>query len=244
VVAHLPGFEALAAGCVVHRVRPERIRGRPATWVGRIERRLAGLGTKLARWYLAESEVALAQVLAQAGYESRIELGFLRDANGHPRPNDRRANSLPPGAVALRAVRTPGEWRAKRAIHELSARAPDGYVVAPELWFEMERRKWQARYMWPYLIEIEGEVGGVVNVAPCGRILRMKNLVVAPAHRRQGVATRVAIALAAIAQRTGYEAAGCFAIVGEAGARIYPGAGYRVVVRQIEWVKSLTGRRA
>jgi len=36
---------------------------------------------------------------------------------------------------------------------------------------------------------------------------------------------------------------GCFAIVGEVGARVYPGAGYRVVIRQIEWVKPLGAGR-
>jgi GNAT superfamily N-acetyltransferase len=197
----------------------------------------------LGRWYLAESEVELAAVLAQAGYQSRVELGFLGDANGSPSPGPSVRQAFGPGTIALRAIRSPRDWRAKLAVHELSALSPDGYLVAPDLWFEMERRKCQAGYMWPYLIVSEGEVAGVVNVAPCGRILRMKNLVVTPAHRRQGVATRVARALARMAKQTGYEAVGCFAIVGEVGARVYPGAGYRVVIRQIEWVKPLGAGR-
>jgi hypothetical protein len=90
------------------------------------------------------------------------------------------------------------------------------------------------------LIVNAGKVCGVVNVAVMGPILRMKNLVVAPDCRRQGVASRVAVAQARMAAVMECAAAGCFAIVGEDGARVYPRAGYRVVVRQTEWSKSFT----
>jgi ectoine hydroxylase-related dioxygenase (phytanoyl-CoA dioxygenase family) len=242
-ISHLPGFEALASGCVVHGVRPGWIRGDVSAWVESVEERIRALGGAFSRWYLDESDAtaALAEVLAQSGYRRRVELGFVRDApQGADRApesgNDPRANGR---AVALRAIDSPHRWAAKLAIHRQSSHGVDGYAVSPEDWLAMERRKCEAGYMRPYLIEVDGEPAGAVNVASSGRILRMKNLVVAPEFQRQRVATRVAVGLARLAAVAGREAVGCFALLGEIGERVYPGAGYRLVVRQVEWVKPL-----
>ena len=241
-ISHLQGFEALASGCVVHGVRPSQIRGDAATWVRQVEERIQALGCAFSRWYLDESEATeeLTEVLRKSGYRPRVELGFVRDAKHsadlEPEARDRSENGR---GMSLRAVDSPRQWAAKLAIHRQSDHGADGYAVSPENWTAMERRKCEAGYMRPYLIEIDGEPGGAVNVASTGRILRMKNLVVAPEFRRQRVATRVAVGLARLAAVAGQEAIGCFALVGEVGERVYPGAGYRLVVRQVEWLKPL-----
>jgi hypothetical protein len=238
-LSHLAGFEHMASGCVVHRVREREIAGDPVLWVRRVERAIARLGGAFSRWYLDEGDRALASALAELGYRSRVELGFVLDAErpgGEPRPG--RAPMLGQ-AVSLRAVTTSVHWAAKLGVHEHSVLGLDGYAVTPAQWVAMERRKCTAGYMRPYLIESGGEVAGAVNVAVCGTILRMKNLVISPEHRRHGVATRFAAGLGRMAAAVGCEAAGCFALVGEAGAQVYPRAGYRVAIRQVEWMKPL-----
>jgi ribosomal protein S18 acetylase RimI-like enzyme len=101
----------------------------------------------------------------------------------------------------------------------------------------MEQRKSEAGYMRPYLIEVNGEVCGAVSASRCGTILRLKNLVVDPAHRRLGIATRVAEAFSNLAAHEGAQASGCFAIEGDPGVLVYRKAGYQVMTRQTEWVK-------
>jgi ribosomal protein S18 acetylase RimI-like enzyme len=71
----------------------------------------------------------------------------------------------------------------------------------------------------------------------------MKNIVVDPAYRRRGIGTAVASAFGTLAAAMGCEAAGCFGIKDETGARIYRRAGYRVVTRQTEWIKPLERER-
>jgi GNAT superfamily N-acetyltransferase len=238
-LSHLVGFENLGAGCVVHRVREAEIPGEPRRWVRHVEQAITRLGGVQSRWYLDESDVELARVLAELGYRARVELGYVLDAD--PRP-PRIVSGRPLAiaeSVALRAITTPAEWTAKLRIHRHAAAGLDGYAVTPEQWVAMERRKCTAGYMRPYLIERGGRVAGAVNVAICGSILRMKNLIITPEHRRQGVATRFAAGLAQMAATMKCDAAGCFAIVGEIGAQVYPGAGYREVIRQVEWVKPL-----
>ena len=232
-LAHLPGFERIAAGVVVHRVRSADIVGEPALWVRRVEHGIARLGGALSRWYLDESDTELARVLAGLGYSARVELGLVLDADPHRAPSDQR--------VGLRAITTRAQWAAKLRIHQQSVAGIDDHAT-PEQWVAMERRKCAAGYMRPYLIESAGQVAGVVNVAVCGSILRMKNLVIAPAYRRQGVATSFAAGLAPLAAVMGCAVAGCFAIAGEKGERVYVGAGYRLVTRQVEWMKPLPRR--
>ena len=104
----------------------------------------------------------------------------------------------------------------------------------------MERVRSEAGFMRAYLIRRGGEIVGAIGSAPCGSLLRLKNLVVDPAHRRRGIATATALRFAALARDEGLVAAGCFALDGEPGLAFYPRAGYRVAVRQIEWIRDLT----
>jgi len=238
-LSHLVGFENLAAGCVVHRVRTAEIPADPARWVRRVERAIAGLGGVFSRWYLDESDVELARVLARRGYRARVELGYVLDADPSGLAGLAGRRLEPAESLFLKEIATPAEWAAKLRIHRHSMVGIDGHAVTPQQWVAMERRKCTAGYMRPYLI-VRGEaVAGTVSVAISGSILRMKNLVIAPEHRRRGVATRFSSGLALMAAVMGCEAAGCFAIVGEIGAQVYPGAGYRLAVRQVEWMRAL-----
>ena len=80
---------------------------------------------------------------------------------------------------------------------------------------------------------------GAVCAAPCGRLMRFKNLVVDADSRRRGVATATAVWFARLARDEGLEAAGCFALEGEPGMELYPRAGYGPSVVQTEWMREL-----
>ncbi len=233
-IACLPGFAAIAAGCVVQRVRPERLRPAGAAgWIARVEDDLRALGCALSRWYVVGDAPELARSLAAAGYERRVELGFLLDA--------RVSRSAVPG-LSLRAVETDRQWSAKLRLHRRAARGPDGHETPPHLWVDLERRKAAAGFMRPYLVEMEGAVCGAVSASRQGPLLRMKNIVIDPAARRRGIATAVARSFGTLAAAVGCAAAGCFGVEGDAGARVYRRAGFRVVTAQIEWVKPLVKR--
>ena len=233
-IACLPGFEAIAAGCVVQRVRSERLRPAGAAgWIARVEDNLRALGCALARWYVVGDAPELARALVAAGYARRIELGFLLEA--------RVSRSAVPG-LSLRAVETDRQWSAKLRLHRRAARGPDGHETPASLWVDLERRKAAAGLLRPYLVEMEGTVCGAVGASRQGPLLRMKNIVINPAIRRRGIATAVARSFGTFAAALGCDAAGCFGVEGDAGARVYRRAGFRVVTAQAEWVKPLVKR--
>jgi GNAT superfamily N-acetyltransferase len=229
VLARLRGVEALAAGCVVHRIDAAALPSDVDAWLAAIERQVRGFGCPRARLYQDAPHEALKAALARRGYVPCVEHGLVRTADGI---DDART-------IELRLADDAAGWSQRRTLMEKSRRAPDGHVADPDLWVEMERRKHQAGYLQPYLIVSNGTAVGAVCAAVCGRILRLKNLIVDPVHRRRGVATATATRIAALAAEAGCDAAGCFALEGEPGVRAYTKAGYRMVTQQTEWVRNL-----
>jgi ribosomal protein S18 acetylase RimI-like enzyme len=229
VIARLRGDERLAAGCVVQRIDPAGLPDDAGAWLSALEERLRGFACPRARLYLDAPHAALETALARRGYRPREEYGLVRAA-------DRTEVG---GTIALRPAADEAGWRERRKLIERSQRAPDGHRAEPDLWVEMERRKHQAGYLRPYLIVSGDAVVGAVGTAPCRRILRLKNLIVDPDHRRRGVATAVASLLARVAAQEGYAAMGCFVLEAEPGVAAYANAGYRRVTQQTEWVRDL-----
>jgi hypothetical protein len=223
------GAGSLGAGCVVQRVDAARVAAHAEAWLADVEKRLRSLGSARARLYLDASPAELERALARRGYRSRVEFGFACAAGAR----DGGAS------ITLAPAADEDGWRTRRELVHRSGRAPDGHPLNAELWVAMERRKHLAGFLRPYLIRMGDEVVGAVCAAHCGSLLRMKNLVVDSAHRRRGVATGTALRFAALAAEEGFEATGCFALEGEPGLVFYPRAGYRLVVRQTEWVRDL-----
>ncbi len=226
VIAALRGAEPLAAGCVVQRIDAGQAASDADAWLGDVEGRLRALRSPRARLYLDAPHAPLERALERRGYRPRVEFGFVRAAG------------VSAGGIEIELVPAEDErsWSARRLLMHRAGLGPDGHSINPELWVAMERRKHFAGYMRPYLIRMGGEIVGAVCTAPCGSLLRMKNLVVDPAHRRRGVATATAVRFAGLAAEEGFAATGCFALDGEPGLVVYPRAGYRLLVRQTEWV--------
>jgi GNAT superfamily N-acetyltransferase len=231
VLARLRGAEALAAGCVVHRIDADGLPADVGEWLAAVESRLRGFGCPRARLYQDTPHAALETALARRGYRPRVEFGLVHAAD--------RGEAAE--AVELRPADDAAGWSERRRLVERSRRGPDGHRADPDLWVEMERRKHRAGYLQPYLIVSHGKVVGAVCFAPCQSILRLKNLIVDPEHRRRGVATATASCFVRAAAEAGRAAVGCFVLEGEPGVAAYERAGYRMITQQTEWVRDLGG---
>ena len=227
VIAVLRGAEKLAAGCVVHRIDAKRVSRDAEGWISDVEQSVRALGVPHARLYLEASEPGLEAALRGRGYRPRVEHGLVRDAAISGRAE-----------VELVPAEDESGWAARREILREQSLGVDGHALDADLWVTMERRKCEAGYMRPFLIETAGKTIGSVCAAPIDGLLRMKNLSIDPAHRRRGFATAAAIAFARLAGETGFAAAGCFALEGEPGLVAYPRAGYAEHVTQTEWLRN------
>ena len=72
-------------------------------------------------------------------------------------------------------------------------------------------------------------------------LVRMKNIVVHPAHRRRSIGTAILSQVAAIGAERGVSELCVFAVRGEAGELLYRAAGMKVVGTQVEWSKRIGG---
>ncbi len=180
-VSHLPGFEALASGCVVHEVRPRADR-----------RRCGGLGAarggshSRAGMRLQPAGIWTSPRRPRSWRQCSGSPGTVHESSSASSAMRRRAESSQ-AILDIRAM--VGEpWRyvpsTRRASGRRSSRftasrlaGPMDTPFAPEAWTAMERRKCDTGYMHPYLIEIAGKPAGAVNVARSGTH---------PAHEERG----------------------------------------------------------
>lgn len=217
-------------GCVVQRVRPSAIASDPTAWVAEVTRRLRVLACPIARVYLDRPEASLERALAAAGYGRRVEIGFVVEG---------RLAMASRSDLKLREAVDDATWEAKRRLHMAVDVAPDGHVAAPEEWVDFERHKCDTGEMRAFLVEMDGETCGAVATLEGDGLLRVKNLVVHPRRRRQGIAAATVRLLSERALDLGLAGTGTFGVQGEAGAAVYAGLGMAPVLRQLEWSLAL-----
>lgn len=225
ILAWVPGLAACPAGAVIHRANAEMIAHRGAPWIAEAERALSNAGVALARIYL-DSRGPADELLRRAGYIDREELVF--------------AHSLEDGGseLTLRPVLTPDDWQRKLELHQAGDISPDGHHVPAAEWVALERRKCDDG-MEAYLAEAGGEIVGAIGAIRGDGILRMKNILIHPAHRRQGLARAMLHRLAAIGREQGISEQCVFAVRGDAGEQLYRSSGMQLVGAQVEWSKPL-----
>ena len=226
ILAWMPGLIASPAGSVVHRVDPAVIADLGETWVRQVERSLTKLGASLARIYLDTRSTAVDEMLRNAGYADRDELVFVHSL-GESAPG-----------LTLRPVQSAGDWEAKLRFHTEVHETPDGHYHRPAEWVALERRKC-AEGMDVFLAESDGHVVGAIGAVWGDGLLRIKNLVVHPAHRRRSIGRGMLSQLAAIGRERGISEQCILAVRGDAGELLYRSAGMQVVGTQVEWSKQL-----
>ena len=226
-LAWMPGLATCPAGAVIHRADAELVAHGGARWIAEAERALSNAGARLARIYL-DSRGPADELLKNASYADREELIFSHAL-------DNLSSDL-----TLRSVATPEDWQQKLHLHQAGDVSPDGHHVPALDWVELERRKCQDG-MEAYLAEVSGEVVGAIGAIRGDGVLRMKNILIHPAHRRRGLARAMLHRIAAIGCEQGIFEQCVFAVRGDAGERLYRSAGMKLVGIQVEWSKPLQG---
>jgi GNAT superfamily N-acetyltransferase len=228
VLAHMPAFRDIPAAAAVHRVDPHALLPDPLTWVVAVETIMTDLGLPRSRFFVERHAPELELALTMLGYRSRMESGLVR-----------RAEAVE-SSVVLVPVTGDDDWSRKLSVHSHSEDGPDGFPLDPAQWVCFEKAKQAAGYYTLYVAMRDGVACGAVGFSLSGRLLRLKNLVVAPTHRRRGVGAAILDAAAALAHAKGLAAVGCFAMPGELGDGLYRANGFIDVVTQMGWDRVLT----
>lgn len=226
VLAWMPHVSASPAAAVIHRVDPVKVAEAGTTWIEHAEQEFAKIGATLARVYLDRADDALGSLLRQAGYVERDELVF--------------AGSLPapPIGMTLEPVVSDMDWARKLEFHRQSKITPDGHDNDPADWVALERRKSEDG-MDAFLAEIEGEAVGAIGAIWGDGLLRLKNILVHPAHRRRAVGQAMLGKLAELGRARGISEQCVLAVRGEVGEYFYRGIGLRPIGAQVEWSKQI-----
>jgi len=228
VLAWMPGLTATPAGAVIHRVEPAVIATLGEAWIAQAERALADVGAALARIYLDARGGPADELLRSAGYAHRDELIFAASL-GDPAPG-----------LTLRPVKSDEDWERKLRFHAEIPMTPDGHGNHPSEWVALERRKC-ADGMDAYLAEFDGKTVGAIGAVWGDGLLRMKNLVVHPDHRRRSIGRAMLNLIAAIGRERGVFEQCILAVRGDEGEQLYRAAGMQVIGIQVEWSKQIGG---
>lgn len=223
----IEGMADLPAAGVIHRVAPADVSD-PAAWVGELTAALLQEGFRYGRLYLDAPREPLESRLAIDGWTMRREPGLVSIA---PVP------TREPG-VELVPVLTNDDWIAKEEVHRADAMRPDGHDAPAPRWVAMEQARVATGELEAWLVLRDGIACGTVCTMADDVILRNKNLVVHPDHRRTGVGLGVLATLDDMARDRGL-VLGTFSVAGEDGALLYRAADMTVVVEQREWSKPL-----
>ena len=223
-----PDFGPMPSACAVTSVSREPTRGFEPQWLFELEPRLRNLGFGFARIYLS-SPHPLSAALQERDYQSRTELGFFGNL----------PDLAPSSGLSICRLDTDADWDEKLRIHRGSLVQPDGYEATPDRWLAFERAKCRTGQMTAYLAWEGSQAVGTFCTLEHDGFLRLKNLVVRAAARRQGFGERIiqqALQLSLDKQLGGVVA---MAVSGSAGERLYRGAGMTPIGRVVEWRKEL-----
>jgi len=223
----LEGMADLPAAGVVHRVVPAETAD-SAAWVGEVTAALLDTGFRHGRIYLDAPFEPLEAQLTSEGWTMRREPGLVALANVPRRTPD----------IQLIPVLDDDDWTAKERVHQADAIRPDGHDAPASRWVAMERVRVATGELEAWLVIREGTVCGTVCTMANDIVLRNKNLVVHPEHRRTGVGLSVLAKLDDMACDRGL-VLGTFSVAGEDGALLYRAADMSVVVEQREWSRPL-----
>jgi len=229
-IASMTGLTTIPAGCVVHRIDPDKVKECWDDWLDIVERKLIRLGSNYFRFYLENSIPELEKVLLKRNYHSQVEVALLDEILSA----DKLCKDLP---VTLRLVLNEKDWQHKLELHSEKETGSDGHITDNQAWVELERRKCATGVMNLYFVCVGDEICGTVGSLKVNRLLRLKNLMIHSSCRKKGIGTAAVQALRNIAIESNMEAFGCFALIHSKGQKTYESAGLSVIAMQTEWIK-------
>jgi hypothetical protein len=223
VLAYAEGLASMQGGSTVHRIDARRIAPDSLEWLIAVESRLSGLGVSRARLVLDRPAPELEWAMSQFGYQAIEEVGYVRPATA-------TATSIELFPVADQTA-----WDQVAAIY-----AEDSNMsAAVSASLALDQQKQRRGYLRMFLARKRGAVCGAVSVADAGMMLRLQQLIVAPAQRQRGIAAAIIRATVGLAHGEGKAAVGCFAPQGQLGAAICLKGGFTPVIKQSVWTRVL-----
>ena len=224
-----PEFTDLPAACTVTSV-PNRFSNRSTReWMEWTERSIQAHGFSLSRLYLTDRH-PVSRILSESGYRSRAEIGYV---TGSPRP-------VADSELSIHPLDLESNWLDKQRIHATSRTQPDGYEVSAQRWTEFELAKSRTGKLTAHLVWENSTALATFCTLEHNGYLRLKNLLVDPAHRRRGIGERVIRALEGLATRERLQGVLALAVSGGPGEFLYQSAGMKPIGRVIEWRKHLS----
>lgn len=224
-----PGRTSIPLGCVILRVEEPESDEQALEWLARFEEAILNVNCRLARIYLQKPNAVLESALTRTGYERRPEVAFVGPATAPPAGT----------TVSLQLMTKEADLDKMAEIDAEDSYGPDGHTADNATWNEIIRQKWRTGELSLYFIKDQDEICGTVGAMHAEHILRLKNLVVRPSYRKQGVGRRATLALWKMAFDSGKRLA-VFGVPGGGGYATYKSAGLHPTWPQDEWCKILT----
>jgi len=229
ILSIAPGLSHCPAGCVLHSINIDRI-GSHQAWMENLNAVFKDNGASVIRLYLSENNPTLARSLRDAGFERSAETGLAR-----------RLATLPerPDAAELSCPSIERFLEMEKELTSKTGRTPDGHSSAIDHYAILEGLKITSGYMVPYFLEVDGNVIGSIKLSREGELARIKNLIVAPEHRRKGVATRMIKAFMRMAIEQDMTYVGAYAVENSGAIPMYTNPGMDIVCQQFESTRRL-----
>lgn len=220
---HLPGSSGIGAGTVVWVDHEPTLAASPG-WVARAAEAAIRRGAPSLRVYGLDDAGPGAAVCASAGLVARDELAFVG-----PGRTGRSASALD-----LRPADGDEGALARRRVGRFETSAPDGHPIEPEAYLAGEERRAATGELDLHVAWDGDEPVAIVGCLRLGTLLRLKNLLVRPDRRREGIGTAVTATLLRWAGQEG-RTLGVVAVAGETGERIYRSLGMPLAGTFTEW---------
>ncbi len=230
--SRMEGLTTLPGGCVFHTITDY-----PPSWAEWLERLVAVFresGSQLARFYLASENDAIERELQRQECRRSREIGYgmrLGLPDGSCDPEERIEG------IVRRRNEHSEIYRRLLARTEYS---PDGHPMDPVDYADMEDRKVQSGHMVPYLYLNQGRALGAGNLDMYQGFARIKNVLVDPASRGQGIGTALVRKLVQIAAGNEARYIAAFALEDNHSAiGMYRACGFTALCEQFQWTRAI-----
>lgn len=229
-LSSMRGLTHLPAGCILHGLTTEPAWGDDAGWLRTLEAHFSAAGSRLCRFYLPAGTGHLHQLLLGAAYHPVRELGMIRELHDDTRADAIGANLVP--------IDSEADWREKIALYRAAGKGPDGHNMQDGLYAELEQAKCRTGYMRGYLYRRDGRTAATASLSVHDGFARLKNVLVGPSFRNQGVGRAMVRALMREGRRLGARRCGCF-VSSKAALKVYRECGMWDMCFHTEWSRRL-----
>lgn len=224
-------FESLASGCVLHNIQLEMINKNFVSWINNVEAEFRRIGVPLCRFYLHEQSAIQNKILLDRGFKKVTEVGLAVSLDSLKKVNNSKGE--------LKPIVDEKGWESKKVFYRVTKLGADGHDMKEGDYSDFEKVKCNAGYMTSFLYWKESKLIGAVSLSTKGKFSRLKNLLVHPEYRGQGIGSEIVMALMEEAKSLGSKIFGVYAVENTNAHKLYKSCGMRDVLQHTEWLKEL-----